>query len=36
MDAADGELLGVAYASDRTEAEMIRGLLESAGIATMD
>jgi hypothetical protein len=27
-----GESVGVAYANDRVEAEMIRGLLESAGI----
>jgi hypothetical protein len=27
-----GEPVGVAYADDRVEAEMIRGLLESAGI----
>lgn len=34
MNAANGELVGVAYASDRPEAEMIQGLLESAGIAS--
>jgi hypothetical protein len=35
MDAANTELVGVAYASDRAEAEMIRGLLETAGIASV-
>lgn len=35
MDAVSGdELVGVAYANDRVEAEMIQGLLESAGIAS--
>ncbi len=29
---AGEELVGIAYASDRVEAEMIQGLLESAGI----
>jgi Putative prokaryotic signal transducing protein len=28
----ENELVGVAYANDRVEAEMIQGLLESAGI----
>lgn len=33
MDALGGdELVGVAYANDRVEAEMIQGLLENAGI----
>src|SRR3954447_26000719 len=33
MDMDQGEgLVGVAHANDRVEAEMIRGLLESAGI----
>ncbi len=31
----DGELVGVAYANDRVEAEMIQGLLESAGIPSV-
>jgi hypothetical protein len=36
MDAVSGEeLVGVAYANDRVEAEMIQGLLESAGIASV-
>jgi hypothetical protein len=29
---AGGELVGIAYANDRVEAEMIQGLLEGAGI----
>jgi hypothetical protein len=36
MDAVGGdELVGVAHASDRVEAEMIQGLLESAGIPSV-
>lgn len=30
-----GELVGVAYANDRIEAEMIQGLLKSGGIPTV-
>lgn len=30
-----GKLVGVAFANDRVEAEMIRGLLESAGIPSV-
>jgi Putative prokaryotic signal transducing protein len=30
-----GELVGVAHASDRVEAEMIKGLLESSGIPSV-
>jgi putative signal transducing protein len=30
-----GELVGVAYANDRGEAEMIQGLLESSGIPSV-
>lgn len=32
MSLGEGEPVGIAYANDRTEAEMIRGLLENAGI----
>ncbi|HEY0319149.1 MAG TPA: DUF2007 domain-containing protein [Solirubrobacterales bacterium] len=36
MDDGDGDdLVGVAYASDQVEAEMIRGLLENAGIPSL-
>jgi hypothetical protein len=36
MNAEGGEdLVGVAHANDRVEAEMIQGLLESAGIASV-
>ena len=35
MDVTAREWVGVAYASDRAEAEMIRGLLETAGIASV-
>jgi hypothetical protein len=31
----EDELIGVAYANDRVEAEMIQGLLESSGIASV-
>jgi len=31
---AEEELVGIAYANDRVEAEMIQGLLESAGISS--
>jgi hypothetical protein len=34
-DGAGGELVGVAYANDRVEAEMIRGLLENGGIPSL-
>jgi Putative prokaryotic signal transducing protein len=32
VPSSDGELVGVAHANDRVEAEMIQGLLEGAGI----
>ncbi len=36
MDAGDGaELVGVAYANDLAEGEMIKGLLESSGIPSV-
>jgi hypothetical protein len=36
MDAREAEqLVGIAHASDRVEAEMIQGLLESAGIPSV-
>ena len=36
MDTGDGvELVGVAYANDLAEGEMIRGLLESSGIPSV-
>lgn len=36
MEAGDGEqLVGVAHANDRIEAEMIQGLLESGGIPSV-
>jgi hypothetical protein len=35
MNAGEEELVGVAHAADRTEAEMIQGLLESAGIPSV-
>lgn len=31
----EDELVGVAYANDRVEAEMIQGLLESAGVPSV-
>ncbi len=35
MGAGDGDLVSVAHAPNRVEAEMIRGLLESAGIPSV-
>lgn len=35
MNAGEEELVGVVHATDRTEAEMIQGLLESAGIPSV-
>lgn len=35
MHDSDGELVGVAHANDRVEAEMIQGLLEGAGIPSV-
>jgi len=35
MNAGEEELVGVALATDRAEAEMIQGLLESAGIPSV-
>jgi Putative prokaryotic signal transducing protein len=35
MNVGEEELVGVAHATDRAEAEMIQGLLESAGIPSV-